>query len=850
MTSSEETIPALSRALLLLAVAAWLPRPLQGKARDEWVSSRRVVYHVLTDRFAVTSPKEDTCEKSLKECPSGGYCGGSWKAMEEHLPYLKELGISAIWISPIQDQLQCGYHGYHPRNWSAVNSHFGSEDDLKSLITTSHGMDIWIMADVVMNHVAPVGKENLHLITPFNRTEYFHADCKMDFQNPSTFETCWLWGLPDLKHEDAWVREQLLHFVDDLAVRWEFDGFRIDAVKHVPRWFWQDFHERLQRRVFTVGEELSQAAQDVGKWQDGKMFDGMLNYPMYFALREVFVKKRPMHHLSRTLTDVKNKISDVAALALFVENHDFARFLYAQPDEVLYRNALTFILAAEGIPFIYYGTEQGYVGAREDGKWDDNSNRSPLWLSGYNTTHPIFRLIKRMTFLRSQGIFDGRQEELIVRDNTYVFTRKGAEEQPIIITSNTGGGNDHRGQNQGSREVHIPPSKMPHKRGTLLCDALAYLHEGGGGRGCYRVTKKGLTARIHDGQPLVLMNSDMGGCFESAAYMGSPDISAVHAFSAEHCQMACFTDKKCRHFTFYPTRKNENCNLKEGNIVTRQLIGGGGVESAISGPRSCGGRGCFEETALATKTIASTRVRSASQCQTKCMKEDMCRFFTYMPTHEADTEDNCFLKSSDAKRRPSKGSDVAVSGPKFCPSSGGFELAYYDSPTISTTDSSTSSKSDKEVEVASSRLEDIPSTEACQRRCQRSPACRHFSYIASKTDKGGVNCLLLDSDRDRQPLPEAEGGDTELGTHMVISGPKHSSCLETQTRYIGGKTIKALRNAPSAIACQSRCARTADCVAFTYRPELRICVLKSDVGERERVARREGMAISGPPVCA
>lgn len=86
------------------------------------------------------------------------------------------MGFDAIWISPVVDNIDGGYHGYWAANWEKINSHFGSADDLKNLVRACHQRGIWVMVDVVANHVGPVG-ENFAQIFPFNKNEHYHTRC-------------------------------------------------------------------------------------------------------------------------------------------------------------------------------------------------------------------------------------------------------------------------------------------------------------------------------------------------------------------------------------------------------------------------------------------------------------------------------------------------------------------------------------------------------------------------------------------------------------------------------------------------------------------------------------------------
>jgi alpha-amylase len=88
----------------------------------------------------------------------------------------KDLGFDAIWISPIVENSEGGYHGYWTTNFYTINPKFGSEQDFRDLVAAAHARDIWVMIDIVANHVADV-HENFQMIEPFNKPEHYHENC-------------------------------------------------------------------------------------------------------------------------------------------------------------------------------------------------------------------------------------------------------------------------------------------------------------------------------------------------------------------------------------------------------------------------------------------------------------------------------------------------------------------------------------------------------------------------------------------------------------------------------------------------------------------------------------------------
>ena len=125
------------------------------------------------------------------------------------------MGFDAIWISPTVDNWEGGYHGYWAKNWNEFNENFGSKYDLQSLVKACHERDIYVMVDVVANHVGPIHGE-YDKIVPFNKREYYHDECPIDWKDQDTVENCWLWDLADLKQENPSVNSYLNNWISNL----------------------------------------------------------------------------------------------------------------------------------------------------------------------------------------------------------------------------------------------------------------------------------------------------------------------------------------------------------------------------------------------------------------------------------------------------------------------------------------------------------------------------------------------------------------------------------------------------------------------------------------------------------
>ena len=492
-----------------------------------------------------------------------------------------------------------GYHGYWAQDMTEVNPHFGDLGALRSMVRGAHDREMKVILDIVTNHVGQLfyydinkngqpdkdtyggGKPNQSGVV--NVTEYdpefdprgIQAYTSLGESGPAP--VVWQYDpasnhvppMPTLyQNIDVYNRkgrtfnfddlDQLVHgdfpgglkdvdtsrcdvkrSMTDVYARWvelaDFDGLRIDTVKHVEHEFWRYFAQTIRRRLaakgktnfFMFGEAFDGRDDLIGSFTKqtvpahpndealggdlarengpeeaggcpsdepitGDTLDGVFYFSQYFqAMRDVF---RDGQSTSRIQALWENRqvnfgtapnangtgLPPTKTLVNFLDNHDVPRFLYngsgvsqfkVDPKQAL-SNALLFLLTEDGIPCIYYGTEQGLDGG------NDPANREDLWNTGYATDVSTFRWIKRLTGIRK------RHKALTVGDQKVVWAsdHAGEEEDAGVFAFERGGGdagaeyalivfNAHHTKTSSTKfEGAVMATSLP--EGTTLVDVL------------------------------------------------------------------------------------------------------------------------------------------------------------------------------------------------------------------------------------------------------------------------------------------------------------------------------------------------------------------------------------------
>src|SRR5208337_2114 len=273
-------------------------------------SSADVLYLIMTDRFADGNPANDPTGDD-RAAPRGWH-GGDLAGIEQHLDYLKQLGVTAVWTTPVasNDAMPVAYHGYAATDLYAVDPHFGELADYQHLSAALHARGMKLVIDLVPNHI---GVKHPWVLDPpapgwLHGTLEHHSAVKTDFYqlvDPHAPPRAWRniidgWftdEMPDLNQENPLVAGYLIQNALWWVETANLDGIRLDTFPYVDRAFWHDFHATLHSvypHLTTVGEIFHGDPEVTSYFAGGMVHNGIdtgldtpFDFPVYFALRDV-----------------------------------------------------------------------------------------------------------------------------------------------------------------------------------------------------------------------------------------------------------------------------------------------------------------------------------------------------------------------------------------------------------------------------------------------------------------------------------------------------------------------------------------------------------------------------------
>lgn len=426
----------------------------------------QILYSLMIDRFNNGNTANDWKINSPEVLDKVDYQGGDIAGITAKIEdgFFTDLGITTIWISPITqnpydawgqnvnpDTKFSGYHGYWPIYSTVVDKRFGTEEELRTMLSTAHDTEMNVILDYVANH--------LHINSPVLQE---HPDWTTQLILPDGRENIALWDeqrlttwfdkhIPTLDLE----REEVCEPMTDSALHWvrnfDFDGFRHDACKHIPLNYWRMLCHKMKsempdRSLWQIGETYG-SVELIGSYVKTGMIDSQFDFNLYHTSRDVIVDtNRSMRDIVSVVEESEAAYGSHHTMGNITGNHDKPRFisiaggdmpLWGIDDkaEGWHREVVVgdmdkghaglqlmkaIIATVPGVPCIYQGDEYGVPGA------NDPDNRDMMAFEGYNDYQlKEYAQTKALMHHRrnSMPLMYGDYLTLYADDHTWVFIR-------------------------------------------------------------------------------------------------------------------------------------------------------------------------------------------------------------------------------------------------------------------------------------------------------------------------------------------------------------------------------------------------------------------------------------------
>lgn len=401
-----------------------------------WVKDA-VFYQIFPERFANGDPSNDPAwvlPWGTRPTPLT-FMGGDLQGILDHLPYLRDLGINAVYLTPIFKARS--NHKYDTADYFQVDPYFGDKALLKTLVEAAHANRIRVILDAVFNHcgdgfwafqdVMEKGDQSAYL-------DWFFLQGLPIEQNPPSYQTCGGAGfLPKLNLANPEVKKHLL----EAAVYWiretGIDGWRLDVPWKAPLEFWREFRQ-VVKQACPDAYIVAEAWRDGLRWLQGDTCDGVMNYPLRDYILDYCARDAmDAEDFDHFVTRLQETYGPAAPYQLnLLGSHDTPRLLTLCGGDVS-RAVLAFtcLLTGVGAPMIYYGDENGMLGEN-----DPDCRRCMEWEAG-RWNGAIRTAVKTLTGLRHAhpALQAGGYETLLTFNGVYAYRRFLGDDQVVIVTN-------------------------------------------------------------------------------------------------------------------------------------------------------------------------------------------------------------------------------------------------------------------------------------------------------------------------------------------------------------------------------------------------------------------------------
>ena len=438
-----------------------------------------VIYLLMPDRFANGNTENDVIEGMLEGVdrtnPDARH-GGDIKGVSDHLDYINDLGMTAVWLTPTFENDQTpeygAYHGYAATDLYKVDRRFGSNADFKAFVQKCHDMDMKVIMDMIHNHIGDQHwwlkemptKDWLHDIDTYGTTS-FRGEVQSDpyaskYDMDKLVKGWFVPELADLNQKNPILADYLIQN----SIWWiEFsgvDGIRMDTYvypykEYLTRWVSEVIEAYPNFNI--VGESWVNEVAHESYWQTGapgtngydsklpSVTDFQVTFSVDKALTEEFGWDTGLRRLYYTLSQDR-LYADPMKNVIFLDNHDLERFSNrVNNDFDLFKMGYTYLMTTRGIPQVYYGTElmlgnitsEGWSKQRADmmGGWD--TDERSVFNEDERTAqeNEAYEFLRKITNWRKSStiIHEGKLTHFVPEDNIYVFFRYTDSEAVMVV---------------------------------------------------------------------------------------------------------------------------------------------------------------------------------------------------------------------------------------------------------------------------------------------------------------------------------------------------------------------------------------------------------------------------------
>ena len=461
-----------------------LKKRRENSAQRQSYDSSDMMYLIMPDRFANGKKNNDsnelTFEKYNRSLP-GGRHGGDIQGIINHLDYLQELGVTAVWNTPLceDNEEKYSYHTYAQSDVYKIDPRYGTNEDYARLASELHKRKMKLVMDYVTNHwgAAHWMMKDLPTQTWIHQFETFtqtnHKRTTINDINASKIDTkiCmdgWFAPtMPDLNQSNP----LMLNYLIQNAIWWieyaDLDGFRVDTYNYsdpegIAKWTKAITNEYPNFNI--VGEVWMQNQAQMAYWQKDSKIAAIQNYNSYLpsvmdftllgALGSVF--NEDDGSWDKGLVKIYDNFSNdflypnINNLLIFAENHDTQRVNHVYNNDIRkYKMAMTILATVRGIPQLYYGSEIGMSGNKDKGDadirqdfpggWEGDANnaftkegRTEMQNEYFDFTSKLFNWRKTQS-----AVHFGKMTHYIPENNVYVYFRYNTTDNVMVLINNS-----------------------------------------------------------------------------------------------------------------------------------------------------------------------------------------------------------------------------------------------------------------------------------------------------------------------------------------------------------------------------------------------------------------------------